>query len=232
MRPANPAVQSNQINQANGVDPQARYEALRSPRPEVVQAMMEAWLDVAKKPSRVAMVVDSSGSMEGAKLAALQNSLRLYLNQLGPRDVVALIDFDSEVRDPVVLDGTAESRARGQAFIADLVADGGTQLHNAVLAGRDWLASSGKLNEIRAVVVLTDGQDSAAGISLEQLKQELRRTGFESDERIAVFSVGYGESGNFNATTLQALAEGNGGEFVEGTPETIRNLMNNLQLSF
>jgi Ca-activated chloride channel family protein len=94
------------------------------------------------------------------------------------------------------------------------------------------LASSGKANEIRAVVVLTDGQDSGAGASLDQLQQELRRTGFESDERIAVFSVGYGESGNFDATTLQALAEGNGGEFVQGSPETIRNLMNNMQLSF
>lgn len=232
LRPANPAVQSNQITQANGVDPQARYEALRSPKPEVVQAMMQAWLNVAKKPSRVAMVVDSSGSMNGEKIAGLQNSLRLYLDQLGPRDVVALIDFDSEVRNPVVVDGKPESRAKGQAFVAGLIADGGTQLHNAVLAGRDWLASSGKANEIRAVVVLTDGQDSGAGASLDQLQQELRRTGFESDERIAVFSVGYGESGNFDATTLQALAEGNGGEFVQGSPETIRNLMNNMQLSF
>ena len=232
LRPANPAVQSDQINEANGVDPKARYEALRSPKPEVVQAMMQAWLNVAKKPSRVAIVVDSSGSMSGEKIAALQNSLQLYLNQLGPRDVVALIDFDSVVRQPVVLDGKPESQAKGQAFVAGLVADGGTQLHNAVLAGRDWLASTGKANEIRAVVVLTDGQDSGAGVSLDQLQQELRRTGFESDERIAVFSVGYGESGNFDATTLQVLADGNGGEFVQGTPETIRNLMNNMQLSF
>ena len=232
LRPANPAVQSYQINEANGVDPKARYEALRSPKPEVVQAMMQAWLDVAKKPSRVAIVVDSSGSMNGEKIAALQNSLQLYLNQLGPRDVVALIDFDSVVRQPVVLDGKPESQAKGQAFVAGLVADGGTQLHNAVLAGRDWLASTGKPNEIRAVVVLTDGQDSGAGVSLDQLQQELRRTGFESDERIAVFSVGYGERGNFDATTLQVLADGNGGEFVQGTPETIRNLMNNMQLSF
>ena len=178
------------------------------------------------------MVVDSSGSMAGEKIAALQNSLRLYLNQLGPRDVVALIDFDSEVREPVVLDGRPESRAVGQSFIANLVADGGTQLHDAVLAGRDWLASSGKADEIRAVVVLTDGQDSGDGLSLDQLREELRSSGFESDQRIAVFSVGYGQSGSFDASTLQVLAEGNGGEFVQGSPETIRNLMNNLQLAF
>ena len=119
------------------------------------------------------MAVDSSGSMAGAKIAALQNSLRLYLNQLGPRDAVALIDFDSEVRPPVVLDGKPESRSKGQAFVADLQAEGGTQLHNAVLAGRDWLAKSGDANEIRAVVVLTDGQDSGEGISLDQLQREL-----------------------------------------------------------
>ena len=232
LRPANPAVRSSQITVANGVDPQARYEALRSPQPEVVQAMMKAWVNLAKKPSRVAMVVDSSGSMRGQKMAAVQSSLKLYLDQLGPRDVVALIDFDSAIKPPVKVDNSKAGREKGQAFLVNLQADGGTNLHDAVLAGRNWLMQTGQADEIRAVVVLTDGQDSSQGISLNELKKELSSTGFETDERIAVFSVGYGDAGNFDATTLQALAEGNGGDFVQGSPETIRKLMNSLQLAF
>lgn len=232
LRPANPAVKASQILPANGVDPQARYEALRSPKPEVVQAMIQAWLDVAKKPSRVALVVDSSGSMQGAKITAVQASLMSYLNQISTKDTVALIDFDNTIQPPVVVDGSAAGKQRGQAFLSGLKADGGTHLHDAVLAGRDWLKQTGKEEEIRAVVVLTDGRDQDSSTTLKALQQELQRTGFESDDRIAVFSVGYGEPGSFDAATLQALAEGNGGDYLQGSPDTIRTLLNNLQLSF
>lgn len=232
LRPANPAVKASQIRPANGVDPQARYEALRSPKPDVVQAMIQAWIDVAKKPSRVALVVDSSGSMNGTKITAVQASLLSYLNQISTKDTVALIDFDNTIKPPVVVNGSAAGKLRAQAFLYGLKADGGTHLHDAVLAGRDWLKQTGKKEEIRAVVVLTDGRDQASSTSLQALQQELRRTGFESDDRIAVFSVGYGEPGSFDATTLQALAEGNGGDYLQGSPETIRTVLNNLQLSF
>ena len=47
-----------------------------------------------------------------------------------------------------------------------------------------------------------------------------------------MFSVGYGDAGAFDASTLQALADGNGGDYLQGTPDTIRGLLNNLQLSF
>jgi Ca-activated chloride channel family protein len=232
LRPANPAVEASQILISNGVDPQARYDALRSPKPEVVQAMIQAWLDVAKKPSRVALVVDSSGSMEGAKISAVQASLMSYLSQIGSNDTIALIDFDNRIQPPVVVDGSTAGKQLGQAFLASLKADGGTHLHDAVLAGRDWLKQTGQRDEIRAVVVLTDGRDRDSATSLQALQRELRSTGFESDDRIAVFSVGYGEAGTFDASTLKALAEGNGGEYLQGSPDTIRTLLNNLQLSF
>ena len=232
LRPSNPAVTSSQILPSNGVDLKARYEALRSPRPEVVQAMIQAWLVAAKKSSRVALVVDSSGSMQGAKLAAVQSSLMRYLSQIGVNDTVALIDFDSRIQKPVVVDGSDAGQQRGQAFLSGLKADGGTHLHDAVLAGRNWLKQTGKQEEILAVVVLTDGRDQGSTTTLSTLQEELRRSGFEGDDRIAVFSVGYGEAGAFDATTLQALADGNGGDYLQGTPDTIRSLLNNLQLSF
>jgi Ca-activated chloride channel family protein len=48
-----------------GVDPQARYDSYRPPAADVAEAMLNAWEAVAKKPSLVVVVVDSSGSMEG-----------------------------------------------------------------------------------------------------------------------------------------------------------------------
>jgi Ca-activated chloride channel family protein len=145
--------------------------------------------------------------------------------------VVGLIDFDSTVRPPVVLRGGPGGAAGSGNWIAQLAAGGGTRLHDAVLAGRDWLRRTRKPGEILAVVVLTDGLDSGSGLSLDALKEQLRSSGFEGDERIGVFTLGYG-GGDYDARALRQIAEANGGEFVEGTVDSIRRRMEALQLAF
>jgi Ca-activated chloride channel family protein len=224
-------VQASLVTAARGADPAATYDSLRAPRPEVVEAIIRQWRELVKKPSRVALVVDSSGSMAGDKLPAAQRSLQAYLNQIGPRDVVGLIEFDSMVRPPVVLRGGPAGAPGSAALIARLEADGGTRLHDAVLAGRDWLRRTRQPGEIQAVVVLTDGVDSGSQLSLGGLQEQLRRSGFEGDERIGVFTIGYG-GGDYNADALRQIAEANGGEFVEGTVDSIRRRMEALQLAF
>ncbi len=231
LRPASPAVQASLVTAARGVDPAATYDSLRAPRPEVVEAIIRQWRDLVKKPSRVALVVDSSGSMAGDKLPAVQRSLQAYLTQIGPRDVVGLIDFDSTVRQPVVMRGGPGGASAAPALIARLVADGGTRLHDAVLAGRDWLRRTRQPGEILAVVVLTDGVDSSSRLSLDGLQEQLRRSGFEGDERIGVFTIGYG-GGEYNADVLKQIAQRNGGEFVEGGVDSIRRRMEELQMAF
>ncbi|MFM9047767.1 MAG: extracellular solute-binding protein, partial [Cyanobium sp.] len=232
LRPANPAVPASLLSAANGVDPKATYNSLRAPRPEVVEAIIRTWRDQVKKPSRVALVVDSSGSMDGEKLPAVQRSLQAYLSQIGPRDVVGLIDFDSMVQKPVVVRGGGVDRDRAAAFVGGLRADGGTRLNDAVLAGREWVRQTRQLGEIQAVVVLTDGQDSGSQLSLEALMADLRRSGFGSDERIGVFTMGYGEKGDYNADVLRQIAQSNGGEFIEGTVDSVRRRMDDLQMAF
>ena len=232
LRPANPAVPASRVTAAYGADPGATYDSLRAPKPEVVEAMIRTWRDLVKKPSRVALVVDSSGSMKGDKLPSAQRSLQAYLRQIGPRDVVGLIDFDSTVREPVVLRGDASGAAKAAAFVGSLEAEGGTRLHDSVRAGRDWLRRTRQPGEILAVVVLTDGNDSSSQLSLPDLEAELGRSGFRGDERIGVFTIGYGASGDYDAGTLRRIAESNGGEFVEGTPDSILKRMEDLQLAF
>ncbi|MFM7314358.1 MAG: extracellular solute-binding protein [Cyanobium sp.] len=232
LRPANPAVPLSRITAAAGVDPRAVYDSLRAPRPEVVEAIIRLWREQVKKPSRVALVVDSSGSMAGEKLASAQRSLQAYLGQIGPRDVVGLIDFDSAVRQPVVVRGDGSGTAAAASFVAGLEADGSTRLYDAVEAGRDWLRRSRRPGEILAVVVLTVGVDSGSRQSLSALEADLRRSGFAGDERIGVFTIGYGGDGSYDAGILQRIAQSNGGEFVEGTPESILKRMEALQLAF
>jgi Ca-activated chloride channel family protein len=215
-----------------GVNPQASYDSYRPPEPQVVEAMLKAWEEAVKKPSLVVMVVDSSGSMEGNKLPAVQSTLQNYISSLGPQDRIALIDFDSDIRQPVLVDGTPQGQQRGMEFINTLQAEGGTRLYDAALVARDWLRQNHRPDAINAVLVLTDGEDSESKTTLDTLGQELEKSGFSTDERIAFFTVGYGKEGDFNPEVLQQIAELNGGYYSKGDPETINRLMADLQLEF
>lgn len=220
------------FTKAYGVDPQAQYDSYRAPTPEVVEAMLKSWQEFAKKPSRVVLVVDSSGSMSGTKIAAVQSTLQTYITTLGPKEEVVLIDFDSQVRPPVLVDGTPPGKEKGLAFVAGLRADGGTRLYDAASTGRSWLSSHLRSDGINAVVVLTDGQDTDSQLTLDQLEAELKKSGFASDQRIAVFTVGYGNAGEFSPDVLKQIASANGGYYSQGDPTSIAKLMSNLQVEF
>jgi Ca-activated chloride channel homolog len=233
LRPGVPGVALGpKFAKAFGVDPQARYDSYRAPKPEVVDAMLKSWQEFAKKPSRVVLVVDSSGSMSGAKIAAVQSTLQTYINSLGPKEEVALVDFDSEVRPPVLVDGTASGKAKGLEFIAGLRADGGTRLYDAVNTARSWLSEHLRNDGINAVMILTDGEDTDSKLTLDQLEAELKKSGFLSDRRIAVFTVGYGNAGEFSPDVLKQIANTNGGSYSQGDPTSIAKLMANLQVEF
>ncbi len=233
LRPGKPGVPlSPKFTAEFGVNPQARYDSYRPPKPEVVNAMLRSWQVAAKKPSLVVVVVDSSGSMSGNKLPAVQSTLQTYVNSLGPKDKIALIDFDSEVRPPVMADGTPEGRDRGIQFISSLNADGGTNLYDATLSGRNWLQQNLRKDAINAVLVLTDGEDTGSSINLDGLNAELQKSGFNSDQRIAFFTVGYGKEGEFDPNALKKIADLNGGYYSKGEPETIAKLMADLQVEF
>lgn len=233
LRPGTPGVAlSAKFTPQFGVNPQAKYDSLRPPKPDVVEAMLTSWETAAKKPSKVVVVVDSSGSMAGNKLPAVQNTLQHYINSLGPKDQIALIDFDSEIRTPVLVDGTQAGRDRGLQFISSLQADGNTKLYDAALYARNWLQQNFRKDAINAVLILTDGEDSGSKIRLNQLRQELEKSNFSTDQRIAFFTIGYGQKGEFNPEVLQQIAQLNGGYYRQGDPETLSALMADLQVEF
>lgn len=233
LRPGNPSVSlGNKFSSQYGVNPNPNYESYRPPAPEVVEAMLTNWENYAKKPSQVAVVVDVSGSMRGQKMTAVQNTLLSYVNNLGPKEEIAIITFSDQINSPVIIKGTPEGKNQGIQYISSLQARGGTKLYDSALYARDWLRKNLKSNAINAVLILTDGEDSGSGINLQQLEQELQKSGFNSDERIAFFTVGYGNDGEFNAQALEEIAKINAGYYRKGDPNTIDLVMKNLQLEF
>jgi Ca-activated chloride channel family protein len=117
-------------------------------------------------------------------------------------------------------------------YISSLIANGNTRLYDSSLYARNWLQKNLRSDAINAVLVLTDGEDSGSQISLDRLSEELKKSNFESQDRIAFFTVGYGKAGEFNPEALEKIAQINGGYYRPGNPETISNLIADLQVEF
>ncbi|OLP18951.1 Mg-chelatase subunit ChlD [Leptolyngbya sp. 'hensonii'] len=217
-----------------GVSTQPTYDSYRPPQPEVVNAMLKSWREVTKKPSQVVLVVDTSGSMQGNKIIAMQNTLKTYIENLGDKEKTVLVRFSSDIGEPVFIDGTPSGREKGLAFVSSLQAQGGTRLYDASLYARNWLQQNLRPDAINAVVVLTDGEDQGSQITLDQLGRELKKTGFQSEDapRIAVFTIGYGGEGEFDPQALKTIADFNGGYYSKGDPATIERVLSDLQVEF
>src|SRR5262249_26424544 len=93
-RPGNPRLApSPPIDRAHLVDPTQPRVVLTLPEPKVLATIKHLWR-ADRKPANVAIVVDVSGSMQDeAKLAHVQEGLRMFLRQFSPRDRVGLVTF-------------------------------------------------------------------------------------------------------------------------------------------
>ncbi len=233
LRPGTPGVALGSKFTADfGVDPQAKYDSYRPPQPQVVEAMVKNWQEQAKKPSLVMVVIDTSGSMKGARISAMQSTLQSYVNSLTPKDTIAMMDFNSQINPPVLIEGTPEGKAKGLQYVASLKAAGQTKLYDATLAGRNWLQQNLRKDSINAVLVLTDGADSGSNTNIDQLLGELKKSGFETDQRISIFTIGYGDEQEFSPKALQDIAQQNAGYYTKGEPETIARLLADIQVEF
>ena len=162
----------------------------------------------------------------------MQATLQAYVNSLTPKDTIAMMDFNTVINAPVVIEGTPEGKAKGLQYVASLKASGQTKLYDATLAGRNWLQQNLRKDGINAVLVLTDGADSGSSIPINQLLTELKKSGFETDQRISVFTIGYGDEKEFNPKALQDIAQQNAGYYTKGEPETIARLLADIQVEF
>jgi len=68
--------------------------------PQAAYLLIEALAAAAAEtvPLNFCLVLDRSGSMQGAKLAAMKDATKRVIDTLTPRDVVAIVLFDDTVQ--------------------------------------------------------------------------------------------------------------------------------------
>jgi Ca-activated chloride channel family protein len=121
-------------------------------------------------PARVLLLVDSSGSMdEQMKVTSVRFAAERILDALSEEDQVALAGFDSRYFGVMAFTHDREAARRALATVERF---GSTALHDALdKAARD-IASHGEGR--RAVVVITDGMDTASSKTPEEVLQRSR----------------------------------------------------------
>jgi VWFA-related protein len=128
----------------------------------------------SKEPASIALVIDASPSVlrdsEEMKQAA-----RALIDGLSSSDELALVDFSMHVylQLPFSRDWELLERAMTRVNVRQLLGDtGGSSVYEAVyLAARDVFA--GRVAR-KAIVLLTDGQDSGLGLTLDPASASLR----------------------------------------------------------
>jgi len=217
------------LTAANGVDPHQPQTTLQMPGPAVVEVVRDVWW-YTKRHTNVYLVVDTSGSMEGKKLEAAREALRVFLAQIkGDMERVGMVEFSTQVNNIIPLDELGHNRAELEAAIERLEAGGNTALLDAVRAAYVRLQQENDTERINAIVAMTDGRENASVISLRQLAREIGQ-GNQSGVPVVIFCIAYGRDADYDV--LEAMAEASGGQVRKGDLETIRGLYKILSTYF
>jgi Ca-activated chloride channel family protein len=188
--------------------------------------LLERW-DQQRKPARVMLLVDVSGSMgESAggasdltKLDLAKDAVLSALDLFGPHDEVALRIFTTEMGGPdsdisldVVGYGTVEAHADAlRRGVTDLFPMNETPLYEATLDAFERARAGYDPQRINAVVLLSDGEnadgrDEDDERQLDELIDALRSESEGQAARpVRVFTLAYGDRADHDV--LEGIAE-------------------------
>ena len=125
-------------------------------------------------PISMAILIDVSASMD-EKLPQARAAAAKFIKTLRPQDAAQIVQFND--RATVLQDFTADAAALESA-IYKTAASGPTALHNALYIALKDLGKQKKAGELkrRAIILLSDGEDTASLVSDEQVLELARKT--------------------------------------------------------
>lgn len=152
-------------------------------------------------PKDVVFVLDSSGSMSGAKLKQAKKALEFCVENLNPEDRFEIVRFSTE-SEPLfekLVEANEDNRRRAGAFIKGIKPIGGT----AIAAALETALKARPPGEGRPFIVifLTDGRPTVGPTRIEEILATARK--FGGNARIFSFGIG----SDVNTHLLDQLAE-------------------------
>jgi Ca-activated chloride channel family protein len=142
------------------------------------------YFSAERVPVSLGIALDTSGSMAGEKMRSAQSALNRFLDLLDGRDEMFLYRFSN---DPVLVQGWTNDRQLFARALGAIAPGGGTALYDAV-SRAVTLARTGQ-HQKKAIIVISDGNDTLSRIGLAELKRAIR------ESEVLVYAIGIdGES--------------------------------------
>jgi Ca-activated chloride channel homolog len=164
-----------------------------------------------RTPVNVALVIDRSGSMQGAKIEDAREAALLALDLLEPRDTISVVAFNHEVE--VLLPATsADDLPNLRRMISRLGAGGRTALHGGVEAGIGETMTFLDPYKVNRVILISDGLANVGPTApgrIAALGRDAAREG------ISITTIGLGLGYNEDLMTRLALNSDGNHAFVE-----------------
>ena len=157
-----------------------------------------------RAPMNLAVVLDRSGSMQGAKLEKAKQGACVAIDKLADDDFFSLVTFDNEaeVLLPPERVGGERNRDALKSRIDRIRTGGGTAIHAGVTLGAKQIRRNLDREFVNRIVLLSDGLANSGPSrpsDLADLGRDLRHDG------MSVTTIGLGD--DYNEDLMTALAE-------------------------
>jgi Ca-activated chloride channel homolog len=226
LRPVNSSIPPGApLDESRGVDLAQPAIVFNPPTVETLYAVQALWQS-ARKDVNLVMLLDTSGSMRGAKIENMRQAAVQFVQQMGDDDYLTLVAFATE---PVVLiqhEQVGPARDQIIATIQNLVASGDTTLFDAIGDGAALIAATTAPDTTNAMVVLSDGQDTRS--YRYRFNDDLINTAVANDTTI--FTIAYGSDAD--ERTMDALAQRANGNFFRGDEASIAAIYEEMSAAF
>lgn len=168
-----------------------------------------------RMPLNIALVLDHSGSMKGAKLKHLKEATKAVIDRLEPTDYISVIIFDRTSQ--VLIPSMPCNDKPGMKAAIDHIPDaGGTIMSLGMIQGLNELRRWNMPNVVTRMILLTDGMTHGDSDRCRQLARDAAAAG------ISIYPLGIGDE--WDEDLLDKIGHFSGGmpaKFIQNTTDAL-----------
>lgn len=178
-------------------------------------------------PLNISLVIDRSGSMEGAPLDYAKQACAYVVDLLEPNDILSVITFEDGA-DVIMPARRVVNKALVKDYINRIYAGNTTNLYEGLITACQQVASVKSENTLNRILLLTDGEPTAGTKDFPSIVGQVAE---QKGRGITVTALGFGP--DYNEELMAGIARRSGGNYYyiarpELIPEVFRRELDTL----